>query len=145
MRLDRCLGLVVGLAAAALAGATSSMAQPAPAEIDVELNKLEPVDNACRIYLVLQNHTADSYDKLALELVSFGPDGLVGQRLAIDVAPLRAGKTTVKLFDLPRTNCGQVARLLVNDVSTCSAQGAAIENCLDRLKVSTRAAAELFK
>lgn len=131
---------------ALMSGAGVLAAQEAPPpEITIELNKLEAVDAACRIFLVLQNRGKDSYDALTLELVSFGPEGVIGERLGVDLAPLRPEKTAVKLFDLPATGCDRVSRILVNDVSACSAGGVAIADCLDRLKVSARGQVELFK
>lgn len=139
-------GLAGGMVVVAMPLAAQTAAREAmPAMISLELNRLEPIDGACRIYFVLQNRSASSFDKLTLELVSFGPDGLVGQRLGIDLAPLRAGKTVVKLFDLPGGSCDRVQRLLVNDMPACMLDGAPVDDCLDRLQVSSRAPVELFK
>ena len=74
-------------AAAALAGAVvGAAASPLPAQeaaapITIELNKLEPADRACRLFLLLQNQSDQTYDALTLELVSFDKEGLIGQRL----------------------------------------------------------------
>lgn len=120
--------------------------QSAPAEVAVELNKAEAVEGACRIYLLVQNHGEEAYDALTLELVSFGREGVVGQRLAVELAPVRARKTVVKLFDLPGGGeCETTSRLLVNDVSACTVAGQAVPDCLERLRVSARAGIELFK
>jgi hypothetical protein len=138
----RVLWIVVGLAAPFPTPSVQAQAQP---EIRIELNKLEPVEDACRIYLLLENRGEVAYDALTLEFVSFGGDGVIDQRLAIDLAPLRARKTAVKLFDLPGAGCAGVKRLLVNDVSACGTGGQAATDCLDRLRLSARGSVELFK
>jgi hypothetical protein len=146
MRLDRydAAACFVVACAAGLAADPLGAQAPAPA-ITIELNKLEPADAACRIFLLLQNRSAEDYDALTLELVSFDPEGLIGQRLAVDLAPLRPRKTAVQLFDLPDTACARVSRVLLNEVSACSAGGVAVDGCLDRLQVSARGQVEFFK
>ncbi|MGD9509332.1 MAG: Tat pathway signal sequence domain protein [Geminicoccaceae bacterium] len=136
------LGMVAG--AGAICAGPIQAQNPAP-PITVELNKLEPADQACRLFLLLQNQSDETYDALTLELVSFDKDGLIGQRLAVDLAPVRARKTSVRLFDLPDTSCDGLGRVLLNDVSACSIGGAAVDGCLDRLQVSSRGPVPLFK
>lgn len=144
MRLSRYAAAALAVAAAG-AAAGPLRAQEAAAPITVELNKLEPADGACRLFLLLQNHSDQTYDALTLELVSFDKEGLIGQRLAVDLAPVRAQKTSVRLFDLPDTGCDALGRVLLNDVSACSVAGAAVDACLDRLQVSSRGPVPLFK
>lgn len=144
MRLSRYAAAALAVAAAG-AAAGPLRAQEAAAPITIELNKLEPADGACRLFLLLQNRSDQTYDALTLELVSFDKEGLIGQRLAVDLAPLRAQKTSVRLFDLPDTGCDSLGRVLLNDVSACSVAGAAVDACLDRLQVSSRGPVPLFK
>lgn len=144
MRLSRYAAAALAVAAAGVA-AGPLRAQEAAAPITIELNKLEPADGACRLFLLLQNRSDQTYDALTLELVSFDKEGLIGQRLAVDLAPLRAQKTSVRLFDLPDTGCDSLGRMLLNDVSACSVAGAAVDACLDRLQVSSRGPVPLFK
>ncbi len=113
--------------------------------VTVELNKLEPVDGACRVYLLLHNATETSFDKLQIELVSFEPNGEIGQRIAVDLAPLQAGRTVVRLFDLPKVDCRQIAKVLLNDVIACSPAPAGAPSCLDELQPSSRAGPEFWK
>ena len=144
MRLSRYAAAALAVAAAGVA-AGPLRAQEAAAPITIELNKLEPADGACRLFLLLQNRSDQTYDALTLELVSFDKEGLIGQRLAVDLAPLRAQKTSVRLFDLPDTGCDAIGRVLLNDVSACSVAGAAVDACLDRLQVSSRGPVPFFK
>lgn len=132
------LGILLLLAAGMAARAQT-------AEIGIELNKAETTEGVCRIYLVVANRTPDGYDGFTVELVSFDGDGVIGQRLAVELAPLRAGRTAVKLFDLPNTGCEAVRRLLINDVTTCTVAGASRGDCFERVRPSTRAGVELFQ
>jgi hypothetical protein len=145
MRLSWYAAAVLAVAGAGALGTSPLWAQDATPPITVELNKLEPADQACRLFLLLQNHSDQIYDALTLELVSFDKDGLIGQRLAVDLAPVRAQKTSVRLFDLPDTSCDAIGRVLLNDVSACSVGGAVVDACLDRLQVSSRGPVSLFK
>ena len=85
----------------------------------VELNKLEQTGAACRSYMVLSNRTGVTLDQLSLDLVVFDTDGVIDRRLAVELGPVQAGRTRVKVFDMAGLDCGRVARVLLNDVLTC--------------------------
>lgn len=116
-----------------------------PEIISMELNKLEPQGQSCRAYIVVNNPSPTAYGAFKLDLVVFQPDGVVGRRFAIDLAPLRANKRTVKLFDIDQTSCDQIASLLVNDVLECKAGETPVDDCLARLAPSSIAKALLSK
>ena len=67
--------------------------------ISIELNKLEAQGSQCRAYFVVTNKNAANYQELKLDLVLFRPDGVIGRRFAVDLAPLKSNKRTVKLFE----------------------------------------------
>lgn len=129
----------IGLAAA-LAGSVAAAGQ-----LNMELNKLEDGDGACRAYVVFDNATGGAFEALRLDLVVFDKNGVIVRRLAVDTAPLRAAKTTVKMFDLAGLACAGIARILVNDVLDCRAGGGAQTDCVDRLTLTSRAGVELVK
>lgn len=106
------------LFAAALAFTGPALAQSG--DIHVELNKLQPVDGACRAYLVTQNLSDDRFDSLKLDVVMFDADGIVAKRLAIQLAPMPAGKTSLKVFDMADLGCDQIGQLLLNNVLECT-------------------------
>ena len=130
-------------------------ASPAPAEkastpptedaaVSIELNKLEPQGQGCRAYFVVGNK-ATEYQELKLDLVLFRPDGVIGRRFAVDLAPLKADKRSVKLFDIEGTKCEEVGSFLINDVMECKAQSGPLSDCLKNISVSTRTKVELNK
>jgi hypothetical protein len=114
-------------------------------EIKLELNKLEPQTNACRAYLVFDNSAGPAIEALQLDLILFDQDGVIARRLAVDTAPLRAAKTTVKLFDIPDLACGDIRRILINEVLECRDASGAQTDCIERLSLSSRAEAQLVK
>ncbi len=116
-------------------------------EIKLELNKLEPQPetNACRAYLVFDNSAGPAIEALQLDLILFDRDGVIARRLAVDTAPLRAAKTTVKLFDIPDLACTDIRRVLINEVLECRDADGAHADCIERLTLSTRAETQLVK
>lgn len=113
--------------------------------IDIELNKLEPGNNGCRAFMVMHNGTNRSYSNLQLDLVVFDPKGIIVDQLAVDMAPLSADKTMVKVFEIAGHDCGNFGRVLLNDVLTCKAGDAAVERCIDLLVPTSRAAIGFIK
>lgn len=115
----------------------------AAAGLNVELNKLEPHGEACRLYLVFANDTAREFSAFKLDLVFFGREGVIAKRLAVDAAPLKARRTSVRLFDLPDIDCTGIGRILVNDVLECSEGREEVGECHSLVTVSSRADIEL--
>ncbi|MFO1151064.1 MAG: hypothetical protein U1E62_22030 [Alsobacter sp.] len=132
-----------GLMVAAVCAATAAMA--AEPGVRLELNKLEPRDKACRIYVVVGNDSATTYQAFKTELILFRPDGVIERRIAVDLAPVRPSKTTVKSFDLDGSACDGIGSVLLNDVTECKSEGTAIEDCASRVTVSSRASVPLTR
>lgn len=130
-------------AAALLFGLPAASAQESG--IAIELNKLEPQGKQCRAYIVVQNKSGTEYQQLKLDLVLFRPDGIIGRRFAVDLAPLKPNKRSVKLFDLEDTPCDQVGSFLINDVMECKAESGPIADCLKDITTSTLTNVQLAK
>lgn len=135
------LTLSVGVAIAGTITGAGAQAQPAP--LRLELNRLEAVGGGCRIYLVVGNEGAEPLDSLKLDLVLFGIDGVIDRRLAVEAGPLRATKTSVKLFDVADYPCERLGSLLLNDVLAC--QPTPAEDCFLRVALATRTRAGFTK
>jgi hypothetical protein len=129
------------LAASSLLAVVPARAQDAAAKTDdtvsLELNKLETSEKGCRAYVVVSNASSTSFSGYKLDLVMFQTDGVIGRRFALDLAPLRPSKRSVKLFDLDGTSCDGIGSFLVNDVLECRAEAGPVDDCLARLKVSS--------
>lgn len=112
--------------------------------VRIELNKMEPQEAACQAFLLIENGTEDAFDSLVLDLVLFDTDGIIARRLAVDVAPLRAGRSSVKVFAMQGVACDGIGRVLVNDVLTCTASGAPRDDCFDIIEATSRTGVELM-
>ncbi len=146
----RLAAVVCALAVAMIMQPRVGQADPAtqPAsgnQVTLELNKLEPQDKSCRAYLVVNNEGQTVYQAFKLDLVMFQPDGVIGKRFALDLAPIKAGKKTVKLFDLDGVACDKVGNFLVNDIMDCKADDKAADDCLSRLALSSLGQVKISK
>jgi len=127
----------------ALAGVPAEAAATEPAKLSIELNKLEPQDKSCRAFFVVNNESPADYESLRLDVVIFQPDGVIGRRLAVNLAPLKPNKKIVKQFDLEGLACDQIGSLLINDVLECKVTPAS--DCLAGLSVSSLTKVQLSK
>jgi hypothetical protein len=128
---------LVGLTIALLLLGAPAIA--ADEQVRIELNKLEEREQSCRVHLVLENGSENGFVGYKLDLVLFGPDGIIARRIAVDVAPLRARKKSVKLFDVDGLACAGIGSVLVNDVLDCRSGAGETADCVESLTVSTRA------
>jgi hypothetical protein len=87
--------------------------------LSVQLNKLEADGDACRAYIVLENESGIAFEGLRLDMVLFDVDGVIARRLAVDAAPLAAGKTSVRVFGISNLACDNIGRVLLNDILVC--------------------------
>jgi hypothetical protein len=133
---SRKVTVSAGVLLGVLTGATAA-AVGQNAALSVELNKLESSDKGCRAYVVINNTTDATYDVMKMDLVMFQPDGVIGKRFVLDLAPLKSQKKTVKLFSLEDTACDKVGSLLVNDIVECKVGGEVQNDCLARITLST--------
>lgn len=111
----------------------------------IELNKLEPMESACRAYLLFENMTGRTFSTLKLDLVMFNPEGIINRRLAVEGGPLPGGKTSVKLFDIQGVACSSVDRVLLNGVLECSDGQGQRNDCLALIETMSRSNADFFK
>lgn len=137
-------GLLAGVAITSSAFAQDGKAKGGIG-LAVELNKLEAQGESCRAVFVVNNTTDKGYTAYKLDLVVFRPDGVIGRRVVVDLAPVRPEKRTVKQFDIDKMPCDEVGSLLVNDVVECGSGASAADSCLTDLKVSSRAKVDFTK
>lgn len=133
-----CVGLALGLAA-------SAVPVKAQTSLNVELNKLEAAEGACRAYMLFENTGASAFSSLKLDLVLFGNDGVIIKRLAVEGAPLPQGKTSVKLFEIGGLTCEEIGRVLLNDVISCRDDTGDRDDCVAAISTSSRGTVTFFK
>ncbi len=114
------------------------------ANIYVELNKLENVNDHCQSYFVTENHTSYHYSSLVLDLVIFDIDGIVDRRLRIQLAPLPPGKTSLQAYVFTNLSCAGIGRILINNVLECVAESMETDNCISIISASSRTNAALI-
>ncbi len=134
---------LVALASVTLGFGSATRAEPGA--IEIELNKLEPHGDQCRTYFVVTNKDSANYEALKLDLVLFQPDGVIGRRFAVDLAPVKSNKRAVKLFELGDTSCDDIGSFLINEVMECRADSGPVSDCLDDISVSSLTEAQLTK
>lgn len=125
-------GIVLLLSVLGVFAPAAGLAQGAES-VNIQLNKLEPDGDACRAYIVLENRAEQSFDALRLDLVMFDTDGVIARRLAVDAAPLAAGRTSVRVFGISGLACEDIGRVLLNDVMNCADADGEIPNCIERV------------
>jgi len=113
--------------------------------LTVELNKLENVDSGCQAYFLFQNGLEQNLEGFEMSLAILSPDGIIDRLLTIDAAPLPAQRTTLKLFEIPGTDCGQIGEVLLHDIPVCKPQNGQELDCFSFLELNSRAAAPLVK
>jgi hypothetical protein len=113
--------------------------------LTLELNKVEEAAEGCQAFFLLNNQSGHVFDGFRLELILFDQDGVVSERLRVDMAPVRHDKRTVSTYIFPGMSCAEIGSILVNDVPVCESRDGAELDCVDLLKVSHRDAIELEK
>jgi hypothetical protein len=144
-RVKRFLGTLGAVMIVGGIGLGSVRAAADTPALAVELNKLESYDKGCRAYLVVNNASDTSYQAVKIDLVLFQPDGVIARRFAVDLAPLKAAKTTVKLFDIEGLACDKISSLLVNDVLDCKTDAGTVPECLAHMTLTSVAGPALTK
>lgn len=139
-------GIVGGvLALGVAAGVSTGVVAQDKSAISIELNKLEPLEASCRAYFVVRPEGSAEYKEFKMELLVFDTGGIIQKWLAIDAAPLRAGKTSVKLFDVSGVSCDKIGSILLNDVTACADGSGEIAGCVDRISPTSKAKATFYK
>jgi len=111
--------------------------------ITIELNKVEEAGSKCRTYFVAQEEGGKLVQTLKADFVVFGKDGGISKRLAAELGPVRARKTSVKIFEI-EAPCPEISGLLLNDIMAC-APASGPDECLDRIALSSRVDIRFFK
>lgn len=122
------------------------MALPAAAaekgKIALEFNDLQSAESGCRAVFVLNNGLDAALSKLAVRVVAFDKEEHARLFLSVDVGALPVGKTRVLRFDLgDGIACGDIGRLVLDDVTACEGAGLDPAGCLAALALSSRAPA----
>ncbi|MFS4437978.1 hypothetical protein ACMA5I_07175 [Paracoccaceae bacterium GXU_MW_L88] len=127
--------------ALALGGAAPAMAQ----ELSVELNKVEPSEEACRLTFVTRNGLEADLDKLVIETVFFDEEGVVLGLKTLNLGNVSQDRPRVSAFPLSDIDCDAAASVLVNGVSACEGEGIDAAACGDALEITNKSDLETLQ
>ncbi len=113
--------------------------------LTVELNKLEDVETGCQAFFLFQNDRPESLSAFEMSLAILSSEGIIDRLLTIDAAPLPAERTTLKLFEIPGAQCGEIGEILLHDIPACTPQNGVEQDCFSFLELNSRASAPLVK
>ncbi|WP_375462760.1 Tat pathway signal protein [uncultured Methylobacterium sp.] len=132
-----CLALSLVFVVSFLASALAQDAAPAEKAppIKLQLNRMESAGEACRATMLVDNSRGTPLKSYKIDLFAFDTDGIAQKRVAVELGPIPARKTTVKIFDFPGIACAKVGRVLLNDVLACEGRDA----CLEHTETETKA------
>lgn len=104
----------------------------------IELNALEPVENACRITFLVQNGHDTEIDKAVYEAVLFDTQGRVDRLTLFDFGTMPPARPRVRQFVVPGLACTALGRLLINGAETCTGDGLPDDACTLNLDLRSR-------
>lgn len=144
------LGTVSGAALICLSvvAAAQDETTPPSGPLTVELNKLEQSEgdgDGCRAFFLFRNDTGTTFEAFEMSLAILDADGVIDRLLTIDAAPIPVARTTLKLFEIPRTACGDISEVLLHDMPACRAQNAGEADCFGLIELVSRTSAPLVK
>ena len=130
------LALVLAVGSPLPAGSGTA---PVPHKIQVELSRLEPQAQSCRIYVLFENSTMVDFAALRLDLVMFDGGRGILSRIGVPMRSLPPGRMRVAAFDAPGVDCSDIGSFLLNGVLLCQEQtGRLRDDCETLLHLSSR-------
>ena len=108
------------------------------AEVNIELNKVEQINDACRVFLVIKNNSNYDFNALKPDIVLFNQDDVIHKNMAIELAPLEKKKKSVKAFDLKNYQCANLSSLLVNKFIQCDSITSNDLDCMSLIHLTTK-------
>lgn len=134
------------LTAVALAACLAGRPVAAADGLTIELNRLEDRDGKCHGSFLVRNDLGHTLDRFRVDMVTFDRDGVITDRVLVDMAPLPKDKTKVARFPLVDGACSELGRLLVNAFPACRGEETGTDvDCLAGLSLVSRTGVELFK
>lgn len=114
--------------------------------LSIELNKLEVVDSgACRALFLFRNQSPHALEGFEMSLAIVDTDGVIDRLLTLDAAPIPVARTTLKLFEIPDTDCSSIGEMIMHDVTTCQPQNSEPIDCYGIIDLGSRSTAVLTK
>lgn len=136
------VSLGIGLAPHPAAAQGQGQGQGQQQPLTVELNKFEAgEEGGCRAFFLFRNEDDRNFDDFEMSLAVLDSQGVIDRLLTVDAAPLPAGRTTLKLFEIPGIGCEAISEILLHDMTACNAQNEGPEDCFGLMKLVSRTSA----
>ncbi|GLQ54647.1 hypothetical protein [Devosia nitrariae] len=117
--------------------AAAQEAAPA-AGLALELNALQQGESGCRVTFLATNRLGALLERAGVEVALFDTSGAIERIVNLDFKALSENKTKVLQFELAGLDCGDLGRVLVNDIPACEGPGLDAGACLAGLSTSAR-------
>ncbi|HEV8033896.1 hypothetical protein [Yoonia sp.] len=114
------------------------------AHISIELNAVEPVEDACRISFLVQNGHSIDIEQAVYEAVLFDTQGRVDRLTLFDFGALPAARPRVRQFVVPGLACASLGSLLINGAETCAGDNLPAGACSTGLALDSRTDVEVL-
>ncbi len=112
--------------------------------LQIELNTVQDVENACRLSFVVENQTGTAIDEASFETVIFDASGSVVSLTLFNFRDLPEDRLRVRQFVLPDRDFSSIGKALINGTNTCKVAGEESSICEDSLKLQSRTDVELI-
>lgn len=123
----------------------SSAASALSGQLIIELNKFETIENGCRTFFLFRNKTDVTFQGFEMSLAILDKQGIIDRLLTVEAAPLKVGRTTLKLFEIPETQCDNIGEILLHEIAKCEPDQGGPLDCFTVIDLKSRAAAPLVK
>ena len=111
----------------------------------VELNKFEGIENGCRTFFLFRNTTDVTFKSFEMSLAILDGEGIIERLLTVEAAPLPSQRTTLKLFEIPETQCDGIGEILLHEIVRCDPDQGEAPDCFAIIDLKSRASAPLVK
>jgi hypothetical protein len=139
-------GLLVAMLLAGLGVTATGPAMAEDGMLTVEMNKFEEnAGGGCKAFFLFRNQTGKTFEGFEMSLAILDSNGVIDRLLSIDAAPLPAGRTTLKLFEIPEISCTAISEVLLHEISTCKPQNEEPVDCFPMVKLSSKTSAPLVE
>ena len=135
--------LLTALIAATFLSSSATFAQTG--QLVIELNKFETIENGCRTFFLFRNETGLIFQGFEMSLAILDRQGVIDRLLTVEAAPLPAERTTLKLFEIPETQCESIGEILLHEIAKCEPEQGGPLDCFTVIDLKSRAAAPLVK
>lgn len=141
----RTVGLLALAAVVSLGLSSHASAQSQEPILDLELNRVQQVGEACQFTMVVRNRSQVDFSTLVTDFVFFDQNGVITNRRSFDLGRIRPNKTKVLGFALKEVDCLSISQVLLNEVPECQQTTAEQIDCTAITRVSYRGDVEFVK